>query len=280
MREILPYCSWGPGFDNLAQKGLNLSHLWHHPQKPGTSKKCLLGARRHAKSFEGLISSPAQLTDQLWSCKDLANMGKSYLLMQNSPSLWFFRQCFWKGIQFDFVVLDFWQSRCLYTGFGQYSNVVLYVMLSQCCNALYWSNHKAVICKPCLLCICGGFSKFMYQWLYGNSRSCHCTLSHLLLPLVTGCLIHFQYIVSLGCWRVLCTREMQSFDISKANFSIEFINVFFPPRTVALNQGVPIDFQWSTSSYMLYNMKRFWMGKCSIQFISLNSRGLETKTIT
>jgi len=67
---------------------------------------------------------------------------------------------------------------------------------------------------------------------------------------------------------------MQSFDISKANFSIEFINVFFPPRTVALNQGVPIDFQWSTSSYMLYNMKRFWMGKCSIQFISLNSRGL------
>jgi len=26
-------CSWGPGSDDLGQKGINLPHLWHHPQK-------------------------------------------------------------------------------------------------------------------------------------------------------------------------------------------------------------------------------------------------------
>jgi len=26
-------CDWGPGPDDLCWKGLNLPHLWHHPQK-------------------------------------------------------------------------------------------------------------------------------------------------------------------------------------------------------------------------------------------------------
>ena len=39
-----------------------------------------------ATSFEGLNVSLAQLPGELWSCKDLANMGKLYLSKRKLPS--------------------------------------------------------------------------------------------------------------------------------------------------------------------------------------------------
>jgi len=44
-----------------------------------------LRTRRLAESFGGLNSSLAQSTGELWSCKDLPNMGKLYLLKRKSP---------------------------------------------------------------------------------------------------------------------------------------------------------------------------------------------------
>jgi len=37
---------------------------------------------RLIESFKGLNSSLAELTGELWSCKDLANMGKLYFLVK------------------------------------------------------------------------------------------------------------------------------------------------------------------------------------------------------
>jgi len=43
-----------------------------------------LKTTRLVESFDGLDSSLTQPTGELWSCKDLANMGKLYLLKRNS----------------------------------------------------------------------------------------------------------------------------------------------------------------------------------------------------
>jgi len=31
--EILASCGWGPGPNNSGQNGVNLLHLWYHPEK-------------------------------------------------------------------------------------------------------------------------------------------------------------------------------------------------------------------------------------------------------
>jgi len=48
--------------------------------KPKTKNIFSLRTRRLAESFEGLNSSLAQSAGELWSCKDLGNMGKLYLI--------------------------------------------------------------------------------------------------------------------------------------------------------------------------------------------------------
>jgi len=57
-------------------------------EKPETQnfKKILIANYKTRQVFEGLNSSLAQLTGELWNCKDLANMGKLYLLKQNTAS--------------------------------------------------------------------------------------------------------------------------------------------------------------------------------------------------
>jgi len=67
---LSPY-SWGPGPDNLGQKGSELSRLWHHPHETRNPMlfNSFKGQTRFATSFEDLNSSLAQLTSELCSCK-------------------------------------------------------------------------------------------------------------------------------------------------------------------------------------------------------------------
>jgi len=63
--------SWAQGQVTWAKMARNLPHLWCHPQKAWNTKpkNFLVQTRRLAESFEGLDSSLAQSTSELWSCK-------------------------------------------------------------------------------------------------------------------------------------------------------------------------------------------------------------------
>jgi len=64
----------GPGPDEVGQKGLKLHHLLtsltKNP-KPKTKKKFFHCRLEDLPSLEGLNSSPAQLAEELWTCKQL-----------------------------------------------------------------------------------------------------------------------------------------------------------------------------------------------------------------
>jgi len=77
LSKILPSSVWGPWPDNFGQKGLNLRHLRHHPQKneiQNLKTSFSLQTRRLAKSYERMNSSLVKSTAELWSCQDLANL--------------------------------------------------------------------------------------------------------------------------------------------------------------------------------------------------------------
>jgi len=69
MSEILPSCGWGLGPNNLGQKTLTYT-TYGATQKNRIPKPIFfsLQTARLSKSFEGLNSSLAQLTGELWSC--------------------------------------------------------------------------------------------------------------------------------------------------------------------------------------------------------------------
>jgi len=71
----------GPRPGNLSQNGQKRTPLMMSPTKNlKPTKNFSLQTGRLAESFEGLKNPLTQSIGELWSCKDLANMGKLYLI--------------------------------------------------------------------------------------------------------------------------------------------------------------------------------------------------------